>query len=91
MRIIISILICTLLSVTVLAFNSRALKMSMDYVNLGSSELKVSKVCLGTMTWGEQNTEAEGIAQLDTAFGNYGINFLVNHSHTFLNEFITAS
>jgi len=64
---------------------------SMDYVNLGSSELKVSKVCLGTMTWGEQNTEAEGIAQLDTAFGNYGINFLVNHSHTIFYEFIIAA
>ena len=57
---------------------SLSIKMSsMDYVNLGSSELKVSKVCLGTMTWGEQNTEDDGIAQLNTAFGSYGINFLV--------------
>ena len=48
----------------------------MDYINLGSSDLKVSKVCLGTMTWGQQNTMAEGIEQLDVAFNEYGINFL---------------
>jgi Aldo/keto reductase family len=48
----------------------------MDYINLGSSDLSVSKVCLGTMTWGQQNTMAEGIEQLDVAFKEYGINFL---------------
>jgi aryl-alcohol dehydrogenase-like predicted oxidoreductase len=47
----------------------------MDYVNLGASELKVSKVCLGTMTWGQQNTDEEGIAQLNYAF-DQGINIL---------------
>lgn len=49
---------------------------TMDYANLGSSDMKVSKVCLGTMTWGQQNTMAEGIEQLDVAFNEYGINFL---------------
>ena len=39
----------------------------MDKVQLGSSALRVSKVCLGTMTFGEQNTEADGHSQLDYA------------------------
>lgn len=47
----------------------------MDYRRLGTSDLQVSAVCLGTMTFGQQNTEAEGHAQLDYAFGR-GVNFL---------------
>jgi len=39
----------------------------MQYVELGRTGLKVSRVCLGTMTWGDQNTEAEGHAQMDYA------------------------
>ena len=39
----------------------------MDYHTLGSSELRVSQVCLGTMTFGQQNSEAEAHAQLDCA------------------------
>jgi len=42
---------------------------------LGNSTLKVSDICLGTMTWGEQNTEAEGHAQIEWALGR-GINFI---------------
>jgi aryl-alcohol dehydrogenase-like predicted oxidoreductase len=49
---------------------------SMEYTLLGDSDLNVSKVCLGTMTWGEQNTMAEGIEQMDIAFNEYGVNFL---------------
>lgn len=37
---------------------------------------QVSEVCLGTMTFGEQNTLEEGVQQLDEAFGDMGINFL---------------
>ncbi|EJK64726.1 hypothetical protein THAOC_14511 [Thalassiosira oceanica] len=48
----------------------------MDYVKLGSSDLEVSKVCMGTMTFGQQNTEKEGVEQLNLAFDQYGINFL---------------
>lgn len=48
----------------------------MDYTQLGSSSLRVSKVCLGTMTWGQQNTLSEAHAQLDVAFDEYGVNFL---------------
>ncbi len=47
----------------------------MEYRRLGNSELEVSAVCLGTMTFGQQNTEAEAHAQLDYAFG-CGINFI---------------
>ena len=42
---------------------------------LGRTGLDVTSLCLGTMTWGEQNTEAEGHAQLDLAVGR-GINFI---------------
>ena len=48
----------------------------MDYVTLGSSDLEVSKVCMGTMTFGEQNTLEEGVEQLNLAWDEYGINFL---------------
>ncbi len=41
---------------------------------LSDSDLQVSEICLGTMTWGEQNTEAEAHAQLDRALA-HGINF----------------
>lgn len=47
----------------------------MDYRTLGRTDINVSSVCLGTMTWGEQNTESEGHAQLDYALGE-GINFI---------------
>src|SRR6516225_1586116 len=39
----------------------------MQYRTLPGTQLHVSEVCLGTMTWGEQNTEAEAHAQLDFA------------------------
>jgi aryl-alcohol dehydrogenase-like predicted oxidoreductase len=47
----------------------------LDYRTLGSSNLNVSAVCLGTMTFGQQNTEAEAHEQLDYAF-RHGINFI---------------
>src|SRR5215470_3237553 len=47
----------------------------MKYRTLPGTELKVSEVCLGTMTWGEQNSEAEAHAQLDYAVAQ-GINFV---------------
>ena len=50
--------------------------MSMEYTKLGASELLVSKVCLGSMTWGQQNSEAEGCAQMEYAFKECGINFV---------------
>lgn len=47
----------------------------MDYRRLGQTELKVSALCLGTMTWGEQNTEQEAFEQIDRAL-DAGINFI---------------
>ena len=46
----------------------------MEKRKLGSSDLSVSLICLGTMTWGEQNTEAEAHEQMDYAVSQ-GINF----------------
>jgi aryl-alcohol dehydrogenase-like predicted oxidoreductase len=46
----------------------------MKYTTLPSTAIKVSKICLGTMTWGNQNTEAEGHAQMDFAL-DQGVNF----------------
>ncbi len=46
----------------------------MQYRPLGRTDLTVSQICLGTMTWGQQNTEAEGHAQMDYAL-DQGINF----------------
>jgi len=46
-----------------------------EYTELGTTGWKVSRCCLGTMTWGSQNTEAEGHAQLDYAMGR-GVNFI---------------
>ena len=46
----------------------------MNYKTLGNTELKVSTICLGTMTWGEQNTEYQAFEQMDYALEN-GVNF----------------
>ena len=46
----------------------------MKYTTLGNSDVKVSKICLGTMTFGEQNSESEGHAQMDFALDK-GVNF----------------
>ena len=47
----------------------------MRYNRLPHTDLDVSRICLGSMTWGNQNTEAEGHAQLDFAF-DQGVNFI---------------
>lgn len=47
----------------------------MQYSPIAHSDLQVSRICLGTMTWGEQNSEAEAHAQLDYAMAQ-GINFI---------------
>ena len=46
----------------------------MNYKKLGNTNLDVSTICLGTMTWGEQNTQGEGFEQMDYAL-DQGINF----------------
>ena len=42
---------------------------------LGRTDIDVSEICLGTMTWGEQNTEQQAFEQLDLATSE-GINFI---------------
>ncbi|VAX00820.1 Tas protein, an NADP(H)-dependent aldo-keto reductase [hydrothermal vent metagenome] len=46
----------------------------MEYRKLGYTDIEVSVICLGTMTWGEQNTQDEAFAQMDYAL-DQGINF----------------
>ena len=46
----------------------------MEYRKLGNTDIDVSVICLGTMTWGEQNTMEEGHEQMDYALDN-GVNF----------------
>ncbi|AIZ40733.1 aldo/keto reductase [Cellulophaga baltica] len=46
----------------------------MFYTKLPHTDIEVSKICLGTMTWGNQNTEAEGHEQMDYAVSQ-GVNF----------------
>ena len=47
----------------------------MKYTNLPNTDIKVSKICLGTMTFGEQNTEQDAHKQLDFAIDK-GVNFV---------------
>jgi aryl-alcohol dehydrogenase-like predicted oxidoreductase len=47
----------------------------MEFRRLGRTDIQVSLICLGTMTWGEQNSEAEAHAQLDYALER-GVNFI---------------
>lgn len=47
----------------------------MIYNNIPNTDIKVSKICLGTMTFGQQNSEAEGHEQLDYAVSQ-GVNFI---------------
>lgn len=46
----------------------------MKYTTLPNTDIKISQICLGTMTFGQQNTEADGHAQMDYALEK-GINF----------------
>ena len=46
----------------------------MNFKKLGSTDVDVSTICLGTMTWGEQNSKADGFEQMDYAIDN-GVNF----------------
>jgi len=47
----------------------------MKLKRLGRTDLTVTEICLGTMTWGSQNTEAEGHAQINHAL-EAGVNFM---------------
>jgi aryl-alcohol dehydrogenase-like predicted oxidoreductase len=47
----------------------------MNYRRLGRTDLRVSTLCLGSMTWGEQNNASEALAQIERAKA-YGVNFI---------------
>ena len=47
----------------------------MKFRKLGNTDLDVSVICLGTMTWGQQNNEQEAFEQMDYAL-EHGVNFL---------------
>jgi len=49
--------------------------MGMEYRTLGNTSIKVSVICLGSMTWGEQNTRKQAFEQLDYAI-SAGVNFI---------------
>lgn len=58
----------------------------MNYKKLGNTDLNVSTICLGTMTWGEQNTQEEGFEQMDYAL-DQGVIFGIPLNYTlFLQE-----
>ena len=46
----------------------------MNFRNLGKTNLKVSTICLGTMTWGRQNTIKDAFQQMDYAV-DHEVNF----------------
>jgi len=46
----------------------------MNFKKLGNTDLKVSTICLGTMTWGEQNTQKDAFEQMNYSLDS-GINF----------------
>ena len=46
----------------------------MNFKKLGNTDIKVSSICLGTMTWGQQNTQKDAFEQMDYAL-DQGINF----------------
>ena len=46
----------------------------MNFKKLGNTDLKVSSICLGTMTWGEQNSQNDAFKQMDYAL-DHGVNF----------------
>tara|TARA_B100000700_G_scaffold95343_1_gene107398 strand:+ start:2983 stop:4020 length:1038 start_codon:yes stop_codon:yes gene_type:complete len=46
----------------------------MNYRKLGNTDIDVSTICLGTMTWGEQNTQDQAFEQMDYSLAN-GVNF----------------
>ncbi len=53
----------------------------MKFRKLGNTNLDVSLICLGTMTWGTQNSQDEAFEQMDYSI-DQGINFLILRNYT---------
>ena len=63
----------------------------MNFKKLGNTDIDVSTICLGTMTWGEQNSEKDAFEQMDYAFEqnvNFGI--LLKYTQYLLKKALTA-
>ena len=57
----------------------------MNYKKLGNTDIDVSTICLGTMTWGEQNSQEEGFEQMDYAL-EQGVNFGILQKSTLYHQ-----
>lgn len=57
-------------------FAIRVYLLGMQYKKIGNTDIEVPVICLGTMTWGQQNTEAEAHEQLNYAVDERGIKFI---------------
>ena len=57
----------------------------MKFRKLGTTDIDVSLICLGTMTWGTQNTEKDAFAQMDYAVSQ-GVNFFGRRDYLFNNK-----
>ena len=55
----------------------------MKYTNLPHTDIEVSNICLGTMTWGRQNTEEEGHEQMDYALDLGSVGEGLSHLFSF--------
>ena len=53
----------------------------MNFKKLGNTDIKVSSICLGTMTWGEQNTQKDAFEQMDYEV-DQGINFFAKFQYS---------
>ena len=62
----------------------------MKYTTLPHSDVRVSKICLGTMTWGNQNTQAEGFEQMDYSLEK-GVNFFDENCEKVLYQWQTQT
>ena len=60
----------------------------MKFKKLGTTDIDVSLICLGTMTWGTQNTEKDAFDQMDYAVSQ-GINFFDTEKFTRCHQLLT--
>ena len=62
----------------------------MKFKKLGTTDIDVSLICLGTMTWGTQNTEKDAFEQMDYAVSK-GINFFDTAEITLYHQLLTLT
>ena len=62
----------------------------MKFRKLGTTDIDVSLICLGTMTWGTQNTEKDAFEQMDYSVSR-GINFLILQKFTLCHQLLTLT